>query len=174
MAWQIQARSLLCAANVLRERSFLLVGGQDCCVPDESEDPPELRYMPVFLLCGYALENLVKGLLVARGETATWTGTLDPQIRHHCLGELFRVAGVHTTGEDRKLLDDLRDVIESGKYPVATKPRPRPKVLKANPRLAFDRIFGLIGQIEAKLRNICLDGVLPPCDPSRIGLPWRV
>src|SRR6202035_234570 len=74
--WQIQARSLLCAANVLAERAGTIASGR-AAAPTEVEDPAHLRLEPVFLLYGYALENLVKGLLVARGEDATWSGTLN-------------------------------------------------------------------------------------------------
>lgn len=75
--------------------------------PPEAEDPAHLRLMPVFVLYGYALENLVKGLLVARGKDATWSGKLNKDLRHPCLTELFRVAEVRTTSDDQQLLDDL-------------------------------------------------------------------
>ena len=116
--WQVQARSLLCAANVLRERAGEISDNRTA-EPPEAEDPPHLRLMPVFLLYGYALENLVKGLLVARGEDATWSGTLNKDLRSHSLTALFRVGQVRTTSEDRQILEDLRDAIESEKYPIA-------------------------------------------------------
>ena len=170
--WQIQARSLLSAANVLRERARVIAGNR-AVEPPEADDPPQLRLMPVFLLYGYALENLVKGLLVARGENATWSGTLDRDMRHHCLTELFRVAEVRTSCEDRRVLDDLRDAIESEKYPVGTKPRTRERRLGTNSEAVVERVFGLFRQMEDSLRHICLDGVLAPRDPARLGLPWR-
>lgn len=129
--------------------------------------------MPVLLLYGYALENLVKGLLVARGADATWSGTLNKNLRHHCLTELFRVADVRTTAEDRQLLEDLRDAIESEKYPVGTKPRTRERRLGAKPEADIERIFGLFRQMEKSLRHICLDGVFAPSDPASLGVPWR-
>lgn len=125
---QMQARSLFCAANVLRERATAIAVGR-LAGPTEAEDPPHLRLMPVFVLYGYALENLVKGLLVARGADATWSGALNKDLRHHCLTELFRVAGVQIGPEENRLLEDLRDAIESEKYPVGVKPRSRPRRL---------------------------------------------
>jgi hypothetical protein len=169
--WQIQARSLLCAANVLRERAVAIAGNR-AYEPPEIDDPPNLRLMPVFLLYGYTLENLIKGLLVARGADATWSGSLNRDIRHHCLTELFRTAAVRTTSEDRRLLEDLRDAIESEKYPVGTRPRTRECRLGVNPDVLFKRVCGLFSCIENSLRHICLDGVLAPCDPERLGLPW--
>lgn len=53
-----QARSFLCAANVLRERADA-IASNPTLEPPEAEDPPHLRLMPVFFLYGYALENLV-------------------------------------------------------------------------------------------------------------------
>lgn len=170
--WQIHARSLICAANVLRERAGAIAGNR-ALEPPQADDPPNLRLMPVYLLYGYALENLVKGLLVARGEDATWSGSLNKDLRHHCLTELFRTAEVQTSSEDRQLLEDLRDAIESEKYPVGTKPRTKERRLSVSLQVVLERVFGLFRQIKKSLRHICLDGVLEPCDPERLGLPWR-
>lgn len=169
--WQIQARSLLCAANVLRERAVAIDAGR-VPGPAEAEDPPLLRLMPVYVLYGYALENLVKGLLVARGENATWSGTLDKSIRHHCLTEHFRVADVRTDSAESVLLEDLREVIESGKYPIGVRPQNRSRSLGLDVVGDFTLICGLFHRIEKSLREICLDGALAPMDPATIGMPW--
>lgn len=99
--WQQHARSLLCAANVLRERARLLEERPEAA-PDRFVDP--LRLMPIYVLYGYALENLIKGLLVARGETATWYGTLDKDIRHHDLQEFFRRGDVKLDKQEKAFL----------------------------------------------------------------------
>ncbi|MBI4263473.1 MAG: hypothetical protein HY657_03775 [Acidobacteria bacterium] len=168
--WQAQARSLLCAANVLRERARDIDRSR-ISAPPESEDPPNLRLMPVYVLYGYALENLVKGLLVARGENATWSGTLDKGLRHHCLTDLFRVAHVHTEEDEHRVLEDLRDAIESGKYPVGIRPQNRSRTLGLDVSGDFKVIFALFHRIEDSLRQICLDGALVPVEPSTLGLP---
>jgi hypothetical protein len=170
--WQVQARSLLCAGNVVRERANALDGGR-ASSPDEATDPPHLRLMPIYVLYGYALENLIKGLLVARGEDATWSGTLDKGLRHHCFTELFRVAHVKTEPDEHRLLEDLRDAVESGKYPVGVRPQNRSRILGLDVAGDFGLIFGLFRRIEESLRQICLDGVLSPTDPASVGLPWR-
>lgn len=169
--WQIQARSLLCAANVLRERAGALSAGRGSS-PAEAEDPPHLRLMPVYVLYGYALENLIKGLLVARGENATWSGALDRGLRHHCFTELFRVAHVQIESGEHCLLEDLREAIESGKYPVGVRPQSRSRTLGLDVSGDFSVIFTLFRRIEESLRQICLDGVLLPSDPATMGLPW--
>jgi len=170
--WQVQARSLLSAGNVLRERALAVAAG-GAKGPFEADDPTHLQLMPVFLLYGYALENLVKGLLVARGEDATWSGALNKDLRHHCLTELFRVAGVRTSSEESRLLEDLRDAIESEKYPVGVRPRSRPRRLGVDLAADVKRIFELFRRLEKSLRQICLDGVLRPTDPTSLGLPWH-
>jgi hypothetical protein len=177
IAWQLQARSHLAAANVLVKRAHSLPQIRTGEVSEEY-DPPHLRMMPVYLLYGYALENLVKGLLVARGETATWSGSLDENrsasldrgLKHHCLSELFRVAGVRPTKEESRLLEGLRDAIESEKYPVGVRPRSRKRILGLDPGGDIRRVFVLFRRMEHSLREICLDGVLSPCDPATVGL----
>ncbi|MGH9430772.1 MAG: hypothetical protein ACRD3T_04455 [Terriglobia bacterium] len=177
IAWQLQARSHLGAANVLLQRAQSLPQGRGGEV-SEDHDPPHLRMMPVYLLYGYALENLAKGLLVARGETATWSGSLDESrsasldrgLKHHCLNELFRVAAVKTNAQESRLLDDLRDAIESEKYPVGVRPRYRKRTLGADPVGNVQRVFALFRRMEQSLHQICLDGVLSPCDPPTLGV----
>ncbi len=170
-SWQLLARSHLAGANVLFRRSKT--------VPSPEEKfTPHLRMMPVYLLLGYAMENLVKGLLVARGHNATWVNpfddatpaVLDKSFKHHCLPDLFRAANVKTSPLESRLLEDLRDAIESEKYPVGVRPRSRKRTLGMDPDRDVQSAFDLFRRVEKSLRNICLDGVLPPCDPSNLGL----
>jgi hypothetical protein len=180
IAWQLQARSHLTAANVLLERAQILGDPAGGGASDE-HDPPHLRMKPVYLLFGYALENLVKGLLVARGETATWAGSLeenrsavlDKGLRHHCLTELFRIAAVKTDAREGRLLEDLRDAIESEKYPVGVRPRSRKRTLGRDSVGDVQGVFALFRRMEESLRQICLDGVLSPCNPKTVGLPKK-
>lgn len=177
-AWQLLARRHLSAANVLLKHVQLV--GQSDMSPEE-RIAPELRMMPIYLLFGYALENLVKGLLVARGHNATWANpfeekkpiSLDKGFRHHCLPELFRAAAVKTSSKEKQVLEDLRDAIESEKYPVGVRPRSRKRTLGTNPAGDVHEAVELFRRVEASLRQICLDGVLPPCDPTTLGLAGR-
>ena len=72
--------------------------------------------------------------------------------------------------EQRHLLEDLRDAIESGNYPVGIRPQNRQQLLGLDVQGDFQTIFGLFSRIEDNLRQICLDGVLAPMKPSRLGL----
>jgi hypothetical protein len=171
VAWQLIARAHLASANVLIERLR---------TETELKEPEEFRLllMPVFLLLGYALENLVKGLLVARGETATWAGSfdddrtssLDRGLRHHCLPELFRIAAMKTTARESRLLEDLRDAIESEKYPIGVRPRSRKRTLGLDPSADIAGAFDLFERLERSLRQINLDSVLVPCRPKTFGI----
>jgi hypothetical protein len=165
--WQQHARSLLCAANVLRERARLLEERPDTA-PDRVVDP--LRLMPVYVLYGYALENLIKGLLVARGETATWYGTLDKDIRHHDLQEFFRRGDVKLDKQEKAFLADMRDAIESGKYPVGVKPQNRKRALGLDVDGDFGTIFSLFRRVEESLQKI--EFATPIDHPATAGLPW--
>ena len=174
-SWQLLARRHLSAANVLLER--VQVVSQDEWSSEE-RIAPRLRMMPIYLLLGYALENLVKGLLVARGHNATWANpleerkpiTLDQEFKHHCLPELFQTASVKTSSEERKFLENLRDAIESEKYPVGVRPPSRKRTLGEDPNGDLQMAFELFRRVEASLRQICLDGVLRPCEPAKLGL----
>lgn len=166
--WLLHARSHLCAANVLRERARAL-DERPNIAPDKTVDPPHLRLMPIYLLYGYALENIVKGLLVASGETATWYGTLDKDIRHHDLHEFFRRGGIKLNKQEKLLLADLREAIESGKYPVGVKPQNRTRTLGLDVDGDFRTIFSLFRRVEESLQNI---EFAKPIDPASAGLPW--
>ena len=178
VAWQLVARAHLAAANVLLQ-SLRLAGGSEG--PAAKGHELDFRLMPIHLLLGYALENLVKGLLVARGETATWNGSfeaersssLDKGLRHHCLPELFRVASLKTSARETRLLEDLRDAIESEKYPVGVRPRFRKRTLGVDPSADVKGAVELFERMERSLRHICLDGVLSPCNPSTLGVDGR-
>ena len=177
-AWQVAARAHLTAVNVLLKHRRLPKGSGDSAGRDNEL---ELRLMPIYLLLGYALENLVKGLLVARGEPATWnasfekdrSSSLDRGLRTHCLPELFRVASVKTSAREKRLLEDLRDAIETEKYPVGVRPRSRKRTLGTDPWAEVNSAFGLFERMERSLRHICLDGVLSPCNPTTLGVDGR-
>lgn len=174
VAWQLIARAHLWSANILLKH---------LPTPSQTGRPDAARYfqlrlMPIYLLLGYALENLVKGLLVARGETATWgnpfddrrSSSLDKGLRHHCLTELCRLASVETSAQERRLLEDLRDAIESEKYPVGVRPRSRKRTLGADPMADIEGVFRLFERMEHALRQINLDLVLVPCNPRTLGV----
>jgi len=119
--WQWRARQFVCAANILRgqcEDQDLFApgvpGGNSLWKPRDA----------IRLLYGLALENLLKGLLVAQGIDATSTGRLNKDLKTHNLVSLWKRACL-TMREDRETaLNNLHWAIEVGKYPVGTSPDP--------------------------------------------------
>ena len=87
LVWQWSAREFVCAANILRakcEDGDLFVPG----VP--SSNSLWKPYRAIRLLYGLALENLLKGLLVAQGVDATSTGKLNKKLQTHNLVSLWK------------------------------------------------------------------------------------
>lgn len=122
LIWQWTARDMICAANVLHHK-------REAVQERRAEAAPELRFhttpAPVMLLYGLALEILLKGLLVAQGVSATSTGELNAKLKTHNLLHLWREAGLPVDGQSEDLLRRLHWSVETGKYPVGTKPDPK-------------------------------------------------
>ena len=78
LVWQWLSRDFLCAANILRSRA-----GKASQI--SSSDSLWTLTGPMMLLYGLALENLLKGLLVAQGADATSTGELNQKLKTHNL-----------------------------------------------------------------------------------------
>jgi hypothetical protein len=71
------------------------------------------------------LENLIKGLLIAKGMPATKDTEFNPDLGRHKLVDYFRKAQMRLSKEDKQLLTILTEMIESGKYPIQKKPQRR-------------------------------------------------
>jgi hypothetical protein len=80
-----------------------------------------------YLLAGYALECLFKGLLLERnaGQT-TANGTMAKQYTSHNLLEYAEQCGLPVTDEDKLILNLLTHYIKNGKYPVPKKVKDLP------------------------------------------------
>ena len=74
-----------------------------------------------FMLFGFALENLAKGILVCRDPTVVSQGRLRRWHGNgHDLGPLFERAKISLTDDERRLLDRTTRITEwKGRYPVA-------------------------------------------------------
>jgi len=128
--------------------------------------PP--NYPPAQVLYAYAIENVLKGLIVANDATVIDENKLSRKLKSHDLIELAKTAGVQVHAEEQSVLAALSDLsIWAGRYPVAL--RKEDYVGKENPdamldygsqnvsmRGFFDRTFKLL---EAKL----------PRQPGRFG-----
>lgn len=117
--WHDCARSLVCSANRLQEWFVPVDRGEAPC------DELELWYSsfaPMMLLYGLAAENLLKAIRIGQGVPATIGKALNPALRNHDLRRLADDAAIQLSVDERRLLERLRDFIESGKYPVGTRP----------------------------------------------------
>lgn len=119
LLWQWTARELVVAANHLRRRREQV---SDDAVSNDASLFTSAQ--PMLLLYGLALENLLKGLLVAQGVDATATGRLNARLKTHDLLVLWKAAGLKVTADAEDVLRNLHWSIEPGKYPVGTKPDP--------------------------------------------------
>lgn len=153
MLWQLRAREFICAANILRAKSEEgSLFGRSAPAASRLSKP----YNAVRLLYGLALENLLKGLLIARGLPATSSGKLSQAIHNHKLADLWRMAGFDLTTQTETILNGLRWSIESGKYPIGTRaenhdPHARQRAVVGTVNL--NRIVEMIDQVEEALRQ---------------------
>ena len=117
LLWQWRAREFVCAANNLRgacdDKTFFNA---------TSANRHSKPHNAARLLYGLALEMLLKALLVAQGADATSSGKLNKRLKTHNLVELWSDAGLLLTPQTKDTLEILHWAIESGKYPVGTKP----------------------------------------------------
>lgn len=130
---------------------------QTAVVVIDSEEP---RFLPAFLLYGYAVENLLKGLYVAKNPTAID----DEHIKvpaHHNLRALAVAARYPATAGEIKLMKKLTTVTTwSGRYPVA-KTLGEHGPLGVNTEGLFQHPIGAVAEIVVmiqKLRGLLDDG----------------
>jgi hypothetical protein len=121
-------------------------------------EPP--NYPPAQVLYAYAIENVLKGLIVANDTTVVNENKISKRLKSHDLIELSANAGVQVHIEERPVLAALSDLsVWAGRYPVAL--RREDYSGKENPdamldygsqnvimRRFFDRVFK---ELEAKL-----------------------
>ncbi len=108
----------------------------------------------MLLLYGLALENLLKGLLVAQGVDATSTGTLNHQLKTHNVLKLWNWAKLPITHATEDLLKRLHWSIEAGKYPVGLHPNPDDPGLIWVALTNIDEVGGLLDTVEDELRRL--------------------
>jgi hypothetical protein len=122
LAWQWVSRDLLAAANALhlhrrgpgpRERK------------GEGDSRIDMSPAPILLLYGMALENLLKGLVIAKGMPATVKGQLNPKLKTHDVLKLWGMAGLTVDENAEPLLSALGWAVQTGgRYPVGLQPSP--------------------------------------------------
>jgi hypothetical protein len=98
-------------------------------------DPP--NYPPAQLLYAYAMENLLKGLIVANNPAVVDENKISNQLKSHDLVELSVSAGVTVHVEEEPVLAALSELsVWAARYPVAT--RKEDYVGKENPHAMLD------------------------------------
>ena len=146
--WQSVARDFILAANYLLDWHD---------PPLMEGDPADLTWThqgpaPMMVLYAIAVENLLKAILVAQGASIVSDGKLAATFKHHRLAQHAEAAGVVMTADERDLLTRLGDMIEAGKYPVATAPGRSPGAWRFSYPTDVDRTFAMLERLEDSLR----------------------
>lgn len=93
----------------------------------KKRDITDWRYIPVFrMLMGFAIENLIKGILIAEGsEPVIRNRRLNPDFARHGLRDYARkIKGLRLSRIELRVLADLEPyVLWAGRYPIPTTPR---------------------------------------------------
>ena len=108
-----------------------------------------------------AVENLLKAILVANGESLVADGRLKPQYGHHRLLEYARDARLELTPEVAELLQRLSHVAYAGKYPIAAA-RESSGAWTLDYPADVERVWNVLEQLESVLRSTgtpCLPAV---------------
>ena len=124
--------------------------GADLAVADIKATAP--NYPPGQLLYAYAIENVLKGLIVFKRPDLIKEHKLDGELKNHDLNELAEKAEVTVEQDERPVLEALsRLSIWTGRYPVALNQRhtgmPNPNALlgygsaHSIMRTFFERIY---------------------------------
>jgi hypothetical protein len=98
-----------------------------CAAPPEGAgqadiecDPP--NYLPAQLLYAFAMENVLKGLAIAKDPSLLSRKELQRQIKSHHLPSLAKLAAFEVAVQERPLLEAMsRIALWGGRYPVAAK-----------------------------------------------------
>jgi hypothetical protein len=157
--WQQAAREFVIAANYLI----------DWYDPPHGQDgPADLGWLhsgstvPMLALYGTAVENLLKAILVAKGESLVADGRLKPQFGHHRLLEYARAAELELTAEVAELLQRLSHVMYAGRYPTTTETNSNARAWTLDYPADVERVWSVLEQLESVLRSTgapCLPAV---------------
>ncbi len=131
--WEVQARELAYSAQVLYLRSERAIKELIRDMP-ESGSPAANQLLAdssmitvAFMLAGFAIENVLKGIRVQQLNAETQATERDNRIKSitstHNLSKLATDAGLTVSSEEAKLLVKLTDrVLWSGRYPRPKRP----------------------------------------------------
>lgn len=145
--WQSVARDFIRAANYLLDWYDL---------PRREGDPEDLSWThqgpaPMMVLYAVAAENLLKAVLVAQGSPPVVNGKLAGAFKHHRLTQHAENAGLKLSADERNLLERLGDLVEAGRYPVATAPGKNPGAWRFDYPGDVQRTFAMLQRLEDAL-----------------------
>lgn len=108
LAWQLKAQSLIAAFEVL-------------IADDERQTAENIRGRRIqsvaYMLAGFAIENLLKGQLIARQQHLDAAGKF--KLGHHDLRQLAVDAGYSMDGAENRLLERIQEfTVWTARYPV--------------------------------------------------------
>jgi hypothetical protein len=121
LAWQLKAESLIAAFEVLI--------ADDERRAAENAQGRQIQSV-AYMLAGFAIENLLKGQLIARRQHLDAAGKF--KLGHHALRQLASDAGYSMDKAESRLLERIQQfTVWTAKYPVpldseAMRPRPTP------------------------------------------------
>jgi hypothetical protein len=116
-AWFSLADTLRAAADVLFTR---LEDRYEDGEPRYAEDVALNVDKPAMLLLSFAVENTIKGNLLATGKVSLSKGKLPEFWKHHDLAEMYKATGLDLQGEQEWLLKQLwAFAMWAGRYPVS-------------------------------------------------------
>jgi hypothetical protein len=109
------------AYKIAKEEAITDAHGNDASSAYIKAIPP--NYPPAQLLYAYAVENVLKGLIVLKRPDLIQERKLDDELDNHDLNELAKKADVTVDGQhERPVLEALSQLsIWAGRYPVALK-----------------------------------------------------
>jgi hypothetical protein len=112
------------------------------------------------VLYAYAVENLAKGLLIAKDPKGKSVlkdnGKLDQYFKKHKPGKYVKAAGICLETREKELLDLLGQAARSGKYPIPTDPAHMSDHQKACSlyREEVSAIRKLFNRLDNELRSV--------------------
>ncbi len=158
-AWQMTARSFICAAN------YLL--GLDAPAPADFTWVSRGWNRPAVFLYAVAAENLVKAIRIAQGKPAIADGRLHRYFTKHDLLMYAREADMCPRADEEELLQRLSHVLRSGKYPIAKGHQEDSEAWTFESK-DTERIWAMLERFDAALRATGAR-CLPPFDIRNLG-----
>jgi aryl-alcohol dehydrogenase-like predicted oxidoreductase len=141
--------ALLASANYLLEAE---IGPLPESFPGDWSWTSNGSIQPQLLLYGAAVENLLKAIRVAQGVPALTGRSLNGDLATHDLRRYAEEAGLKPDKTEARLLQQLQDVLEAGKYPVAKKPGRNALAWSFDYPGDISAIWALLERVDAMLR----------------------